>query len=504
MPRVRWGRRWPILAVATLLGLSVPASFGATSPSGDDIVAGRVLVSSEPGVDVGALAAIAGATGDRPLDGVPGVFVLAVRRGRERTAAARLSAEDGVRWAAPDHIARAAVAPDDPAYQLQWNLGTRDRAPGAADWQPVNGTGPTGAGVTVAVLDSGVTASAELDQVSGYDFIDNDADPSDANGHGTHVAGTVAQTTGNHVGAAGIAPAAAILAVRVLDASGSGSYSTIMQGMTWALDHGARVINLSLAGDADGGLCDAVARAVSRGASVIVAAGNDNGPVGYPAACPSSIAVTATTLLGQPAPYANHGPQLAIAAPGGDTSADVDHDGEPDGILQYTVIDGRGGYYFFSGTSMAAPHVAGTAALLLQVNPKLTPAQVRSTLTSTAVDLGAPGPDATYGAGLLDIAAAVASVGGTTAPETRSIAPSATPPPATSDAPTPNAEPASSGQVERVSGANRYETSVLVSRQGWSGTAPRVYLVSGREFPDALASGALSGRKPGPVLLTEP
>src|SRR5439155_14897230 len=156
------------------------------------------------------------------------------------------------------------------------------------------------------------------------------------------------------------------------------------------------------------GSCAAIAQAVSQGATVLAAAGNDAGAVAYPAACPSAVAVSATTLQALPASYTNTGPQIALAAPGGDNGADVDHDGNPDGILQYTFVNGKGGYYFMSGTSMAAPHVSGAAALLLQRKPSLTPAQVRDALTRTALDLGAPGRDPQYGAGLLDIAAAVA------------------------------------------------------------------------------------------------
>jgi serine protease len=222
------------------------------------------------------------------------------------------------------------------------------------------------------------------------------------------VAGTVAQSTGNGKGVAGMAPQARLMPIKVLSASGSGTSHDIAEGIRFAVDHGARVLNLSLGGGGRSlAMESAVAYARRRGAVVVCAAGNSGSRgVSYPAAYRDAFAVSAVGPQGRLAPYSSFGPEVAIAAPGGDKSQ-----GEEAGVLQQTLADGsttEAAFRWFQGTSMATPHVAGAAALVMSLGVSA-PSAVESLLTSTAKD--APENSAErYGAGLLDAAAAVRKV----------------------------------------------------------------------------------------------
>jgi titin len=248
------------------------------------------------------------------------------------------------------------------------------------------------------------------------------------------VTGTIVQDTNNGFGGAGVAHASAIMPLKVLDYSGSGFADDLVESIYYAVANGARVINMSLgfpetgSPDAQGNVCTeivglnaALDHAFSQGVVVVAAAGNDGGnTVLCPAAHPRVIAVAASGFDGQTSFYSNVGTALDITAPGGDPSSDLNEDGYPDEVLQETFCNDwqtllfSGSYdefcnVFYSGTSMASPHVAGTAALLLGEDPALTPDQLRSHLTSTARDRGATGWDPTYGFGLLDAGAALAA-----------------------------------------------------------------------------------------------
>ena len=287
-----------------------------------------------------------------------------------------------------------------------------------------------GAGVKVAVIDTGVAyenytdpvtgtqyalasdlANTKFDTTNAYDFVNNDTHANDDNKHGTHVTGTIAQSTNNSWGCAGIAYEATILPIKVLDSSGSGTYDAIANGIIWAADHGARVINMSLGGSQGSTtLYNAIEYAYSNGVVIVCAAGNDGRAlVSYPAAYSECIAVGATRFDGKRVRYSNYGSALDIVAPGGDTSVDQNKDGYGDGILQQTFSGSPTsfGYYFFQGTSMATPHVAAVAALVLSVHPEYTNSQVRTALLSTAKDLGTAGWDRYYGYGLVNAYGAV-------------------------------------------------------------------------------------------------
>ena len=324
-----------------------------------------------------------------------------------------LRARPDVIWAEPVQRMQALWLPNDPGFSKQWHL----RAAGAPKaWDTVRGEG-----VIVGILDTGIFPVDDLDAariLKGHNFVSNSDDARDDHGHGTHVAGTVAQSTGNGKGVAGMAPAASLLPVKVLSAFGGGSTHGIAQGIRWAVDHGARVLNLSLGGGGRSlAMESAVAYARRRGALVICAAGNSGGRgVSYPAAYDGAFAVSAVGPQGRAAPYTSYGPEVRIAAPGGDKSQ-----GEEAGVLQQTLAEDnptQADYRWFQGTSMATPHVAGAAALLLSLGVT-NPAAVEKLLESSALKPGAYGgadvPESgalkaeKYGAGLLDAAGAVRS-----------------------------------------------------------------------------------------------
>lgn len=336
-----------------------------------------------------------------------------------------------VEYVEPSYTAAAFFTPNDPLFSLQWNM--QSSSTGSINaveaWQTT-----TGSGVVVAVLDTGVAFENRSDStgtyyvapdlagtrfVPGYDFINNDPHANDDHSHGTHVAGTIAQSTNNGRGVAGVASDSAIMPVKVLGRDGSGSHAAIAQGVRWAVDNGAHVINLSL-GSSSGSttLRDALAYAYGKGATIVAAAGNNGqNAVSFPAAYDDFvIAVSATRFDESLAPYSNYGTSIDLAAPGGDTSVNQNGDQYVDGILQNTFNPSTKntadfGYYFFQGTSMAAPHVAGVAALvtsqLLKIKGAADPTTVRNVLQSTARDIGTPGVDSRFGHGIVDAAAAV-------------------------------------------------------------------------------------------------
>jgi thermitase len=278
--------------------------------------------------------------------------------------------------------------PNDTMRSQQWALQTM----GAYDaWELARGTG-----VTIAVIDTGVDyihpdLQGRVDL--GRDFVDGDADPMDVQGHGTHVAGIAAASADDGFGVAGVAPGARVLAVRVLDGDGEGNYSQVASGITYAADHGAKVLNLSLGGPEKSELLRAaIDYASAKGAIVTCAAGNEaSDELGYPARYDSCVSVGATDISDSHAEFSNVGAGLDISAPGV-------------GILSSTM---GGAFDSWDGTSMASPQVAGAAALL--ASQGLGRRAVVGALTSTAHDLGAAGTDTTYGAGRLDVAAAVAA-----------------------------------------------------------------------------------------------
>lgn len=253
----------------------------------------------------------------------------------------------------------------------------------------VHDAGNKGAGVMVAIIDSGIDYThSDLNDnyAGGWDFVNNDNDPMDDDGHGTHVAGTVAAED-DGVGVVGVAPEAWLYSLKVLDAGGSGSYSDVIAALQWAADNGIEVTNNSYGSSGDPG--DTVKAAFDNCLAVhVCAAGNSGNPPGrgdnviYPAKYASCIAVAATNQDDERATWSSTGPDVELAAPGVGINS--------------TLLGG--GYGGGSGTSMASPHVAGTAVLLIANGVW----DVRGTLSATADDLGPTGRDSKYGYGLVD------------------------------------------------------------------------------------------------------
>jgi serine protease len=348
--------------------------------------------------------------------------------------------------------AAAPFFPDDPGStgrpggwaEEQWNFAGPYGvgAPGA--WGNLIAAGaPGGRGVTIAVLDTGIAyanhppfrRSPDLKRssfVRGYDFVGHDPFPEDRNGHGTHVASTIAEATNNHYGLTGLAYGARIMPVRVLDRTGGGDPRVIARGVRFAARHGAKIINLSLDFATSvrarqiGGLVGAITAAYRRGILVVASAGNSGASVvAEPARALHALAVGATTEHGCLASFSNRGSGLDLVAPGGGDDAALPDDpacvaGRAGrSIYQVTLVGPRFGDFGiprdWMGTSMAAPHVSATAALVIAsgvIGRDPSPAAVKQRLEQTARDLGAPGYDTRYGWGLVDAAAATAPAAG--------------------------------------------------------------------------------------------
>ncbi len=260
-------------------------------------------------------------------------------------------------------------------------------------------TGVCGTNVRVAVIDTGIDQNhPDLNVYGGYDFVNNDNNPYDDHGHGTHVAGTIAALDNDLTGSlVGVAPCVRLYAVKVLSASGSGTSSAIAAGLEWAADNGMHIASLSLGSSSPSSVIQQAGQyAASRGVLLVAASGNDNGPVGYPAAFSEFMAVGATDSSDRRASFSNYGSQLEIAAPG---------------VSIRSTYPGNT-YRSLSGTSMATPHVSAVAALVKSANPSLTAGQIRQILRNTAEDLGSAGWDQYFGYGLVDAQAAVAAAGG--------------------------------------------------------------------------------------------
>jgi subtilisin family serine protease len=338
------------------------------------------------------------------------------------TAVESLSKVDGVEYAEPNRYRETYAIPNDPSFPNQWGL-TKINCPAA--WDRTTGS----ANVVVAVIDTGIDLDhPELTTllVPGWDMVDlgpnptppagfhfegdfqgRDNDPQDEVGHGTHVAGTIACASNNATGVAGVTWSCRLMPVKVLtrivnnananDVRGVGSAADIAAGIRFAVDHGARVLNLSLGGTVDTQVeRDAIAYAISQGVVVVAAMGNCPAcGASFPAAYPDVVAVGAINQADQRAPFSQTGPHIDVVAPGV-------------GVLS-TVWDN--GYGTYNGTSMASPHVAGVAALILSCNSGLTGAQVADIIRQTARPLrdnpADPVPNDNYGWGCVDAKAAI-------------------------------------------------------------------------------------------------
>ena len=396
------GRLFPIFALLLMIW---PANAAAMPAQLGNVVADELVVKLRPGTSLAhnghvlgtntdilsALLRDSGTSAAQELGARSNTFRVHVASGTNISRLVRaLAANPAVVYAEPNHIRTAMRVPADPVITQQWAL----RNIHAYEAWDIT----TGGDVTIALLDTGVSPShPDLRDklLNGYDFYNNDADPSDDEGHGTYTAGVAAASTDNGVGIAGICWGCNILPVKVLGSRGQGDDATIAQGIRWAVDQGVRIISMSLGGPDDTQVMrDAVQYAHDRNVLIIAASGNgqaDGNKPNYPAAYPTVLAVSATNSNDGVTGFSTTGSFVDIAAPGVG--------------LWSTIWNQREGdsYGVENGTSASCPHVAGAAALALTLRPDLSADQLAEILEAAADDEGAPGKDPEYGYGRLNL-----------------------------------------------------------------------------------------------------
>ena len=384
-----------LIGALMMAALMVPIGAGAQTPTGTGIVSmgpedtGPVSNTTELVVefrDGTSSSTIADVASELHLHFAPnsheasedGIYLTRVQTSDMQRVLTRLRSEPSMEAAEENRVMHADFVPNDPLYPQQWGLA---RVGTESSWDVT-----CGRGVTVAVIDTGVACEdheeynrlpdlAGTHCVPGWNFINDNEHANDDHGHGTHVAGTIAQTTDNALGGAGIAYCVSIMPVKVLSGSGSGTLAGVADGIRWASDHGAQVINLSLGGGEHSSVMEAaVQHARNHGTVVICAAGNNGRYVESPALENGAVAVSALGPTDDIASFSSRGPEIFIGAPGV-------------GILQQTICEHGENrcvqFASWSGTSMASPHVAGVAALIVSMGVT-DPAAVEATLARTA------------------------------------------------------------------------------------------------------------------------
>jgi serine protease len=440
----------PLAAVAVFVALATAPGAAAA-----DYVPGEVIVKYAPGADHSERAGVQDETGTGRVEQLPGDSrKLNILDGESvHETVSELRSDPNVEYAVPNYVAHAsAFFPNDPGpgsggnpgdwTRFQWNFFGPASVNAPDAWQLAAAAGAAGGrGAKVAVLDTGVAfqtrrrykKAPDLSSktfVRGYDFVANDRYPNDLNGHGTHVAGTIAEKTNNGSGLTGLAYGAKIMPLRVLNSDGEGDAAAISRAIRYAGRKRVDVINLSLEFDSSvtasqiPDIVSAVHYAHRKGAVIVAAAGNQaDTAVAYPARALHVISVAATTEHQCEAEYSNSGRGLDVSAPGGgydapnqDNPADIRNCDPNTGgrdIFQQTFVRGYRKFGFppdYEGTSMASPHVSATAAMLIatgRLGPDPTPDAVEHRLEETARDLGPAGYDDRYGFGLIDAAAAL-------------------------------------------------------------------------------------------------
>jgi serine protease len=431
-----------------LLTLSIALLALASPAAAAEYVPGEVIVRYERDTGLAAKKSVERSAGVKAEQGLAGgARQLAIEDGDSvQETLSELRHAPNVRYAVPNHIARAAqFTPNDPDLSRQWNLTGRFGIGMPEAWALAAARGaPGGAGAVVAVLDSGVAfenhgrfrRAPDLDRatfVHPWDFVGRDRHPNDHYGHGTHVTGTIAQSTDNGLGTAGIAYGVKIMPLKVLNDFGEGDSVGIAKAIRYATRKGANVINLSLefdrrvVADEIPEILSAIQYAHARNVVVVAAAGNTGKKflrrVAYPARANDVIAVGATTRHGCKSEYSSFGADLDVVAPGGGVDDEPVSPQESrrcrpetwgSWIYQQTFLANNVRRFGlppgYEGTSMASPHVAGIAALVIasgRLGPDPAASAVQSHIQATAIDLGRPGRDSRYGWGLVNAATAL-------------------------------------------------------------------------------------------------
>ena len=448
-----------LFAGLLFLSICMPAASGRGAASVDaPMVPGEVIVKyreGAPSAGLGSLLRSVNASIKKKLP-FPDMELLKLKGISVDDALAELRSSRLVESASPNYIRSINFVPDDPDFDEQWNF--NDPAQGGdirmvQAWDIERGGNP---GVVVAVVDSGVAyrTAGEFTQcpdlaatnfVQGYDFVNSDAFADDDNGHGTHVCGTIAQSTNNVAYVAGVAFNCSIMPVKVINRFGQGTDVDIISGIKFAADNGASIINMSLGGyGTNPSLEEAVNYAASKGVVICASTGNDGREeIYYPAAYTECMAVGATNRSKARASYSNYGNEIDVVAPGGQN---------PDWIYQvtYKILEhpeSGFGLVGMNGTSMACPHVAGLAALIKAHNPAWTRTDIRTAIEKTCRDLGTAGWDEETGWGLIDAAAALGA---------------------------PRPKPATEWYLSEGSTNGGFETWVLIQNPGDTGTTAQV------------------------------
>jgi serine protease len=429
------------IALLALLALAAPAV-------ASDYVPGEVIVRYEDDATASAESALEDATGTEEAETLPsGATQLEIEDGESvDSTLAELRSDPKVKYAVPNYVARASqFLPNDPQFGRQWNFSGLYGLGMPEAWSLAEAAGaPGGRGAVVAVIDSGVAfenygrfrRAPDLRRTSfvhPWDFVGRDRHPNDVYGHGTHVTGTLVEATNNALSATGIVYGAKIMPLKVLNDFGEGDSIAIARAIRYAANKGADVINLSLefdrrvVADEIPEILSAIRYAHARGAVIVAAAGNYKPGhlrrVAYPARATDVIAVGATTRRGCRSDYSSFGTDLDVVAPGGGLDSTPStaeetaycHPERPGSWIFQETFTGDsvarfglpGGY---EGTSMASPHVAGIAALLIatrHLGERPSPEQVQTHIQATSRDRGRPGFDSRYGWGLVNAAAAL-------------------------------------------------------------------------------------------------
>ncbi|MGW8392391.1 S8 family serine peptidase [Pseudoduganella sp. HUAS MS19] len=383
--------------IALILAAATPLAFSAPNHGEPEFAKGRLLVEPQAGltIDEFAKSLKAHGAGKAYKLGQSNIHVIEVPHGSEKALANKLQHNPHFKFAELDQRVEVSATTNDPYLGSEWHI---NKIGANTAWDKTQGSG-----ITIAILDSGIDAShpdfaGRL--VAGYNSYDNNTNTADVCGHGTKAAGSAAAASNNAIGVAGVAGQARIMPVRIAY-NNSGScyayFSTMASGVTWAADHGARVVNISYANVPTSSAVQSAANYLKgKGGLLFVSAGNYNRNEGF-TPTETMIAVSATDSADNRSSFSSYGSFVSLSAPGS-------------GI--YTTVQG-GGYGAVNGTSFASPVAAAVAALVMSANPSLSADQVKNILYTTAVDLGTAGRDIYFGYGRVNAAAAVAKATGT-------------------------------------------------------------------------------------------